>query len=254
MNNFDLLTSAWHARNKLYNDLFGNYTSVYPGNYGPPGANQGSDKQQSTSIETGYESGNETGDPGLQDEHLAILTYEPDPLRPYWTYVTAGLSSPWLQNEPQEVSGFGLELLIKSPGLAKWPEQILRTIAFYILNHAGTVSPGTRLALNNQITVNTASNIRNLLIWYADEAPDCWYQLPSGGFGIFAAIGITNDELKFAESQEQYGTWCMQEILRQTGSSQITDPTRESILQNKNIDSLINSVTAFAREFQKKRC
>ncbi len=80
-------------------------------------------------------------DTDINNQELAIFTYEPDPLRPYWTYITAGLSTPWLQDEEQEVSGFGLELMIKSPTEADWPAQILRTMAYYIFNHMGTLSP-----------------------------------------------------------------------------------------------------------------
>ena len=113
----------------------------------------------------------------------------------HWTYVTAGLCSPWLQQEPDEVSGFGCELMIRSRTDAPWAAQILRSMAFYIFNHAGTISPGVRIALHAPIAPNTDSKIRNLFVWYADEAPDRWYQLPSGGFGLFTAVGITDDEL-----------------------------------------------------------
>jgi hypothetical protein len=155
-----------------------------------------------------------------------------------------------VQREPGEVSGFGCELLIKSPTEAAWPAQILRSMALYIFNHAGTLGPGVRIGLNAPIKAGSDSKLRNLAIWYADEAPDCWYQLPSGGFGIFAAIGITDDELKFAESVEEYGTWCIQNILRQTGSAQITDPDRDSVMQRENIHEIVNATKTFATEFR----
>jgi hypothetical protein len=139
--------------------------------------------------------------------------------------------------------------MIKSPVEASWPSQILRSMAFYIFNHAGTLSPGIRIGLNAPIVPDSDSQLRNLIIWYADEAPDCWYQLPSGGFGIFTAIGITDDELKYAESIEEYGTWCIQQVLRQTGSNQVTDPFRQSVMKDENIESILNSVSTFAKQF-----
>ncbi len=185
-----------------------------------------------------------------EDQQLAVLAYAPDPLRPYWTYVTAGLSTPWLQDQPLEVSGFGLELIVKSPTEAEWPAQILRTMAYYIFNHMGTFSPDVRLALNSPIVASSDSLLRNMLIWYADEAPDCWYQLPSGGFGLFMAIGITDDEMKLTESiHEEYGTWCMLQILRQIGLGQITDPSRSSVMDRQDINSVISSVKNFAEQF-----
>lgn len=223
--NKELLLSSWKSRDELYESLFGQPVSISPANYAP------SEKK-------------------TEDQQLAVFSYAPDPMRPYWTYVTAGLSTPWLQDEPLEVSGFGLELMIKSPVEAEWPAQILRTMAYYIFNHIGTLSPDVRLTLNSPIVAGGDSLLRNMLIWYADDAPDCWYQLPSGGFGLFMAIGITDDEMKLTESiHEEYGTWCMLQILRQVGLGQITDPARASVMDRKDINSVISSVKNFAEQF-----
>ena len=234
--NSDLLISSWKERDELYEALFGPYASVSPPNYASPELRKGQDHA--------------SGQLDISNQQLAVLTYAPEPLRPYWMYITAGLSTPWLQDEAQEVSGFGLELMVKSPTEADWPAQILRTLAYYIFNHMGTLSPSVRLALNASIVVGSNSLLRNMLIWYTDEAPDGWYQLPSGGFGIFTAIGITDDEMKLAESlHEEYGTWCMQQILRQIGLGQITDPSRSSIMNRDDISSVINSTKGFAEQF-----
>jgi len=223
--NKELLVSSWKARDELYESLFGPYTSVSPVDYAPPEDN-------------------------VDNQRLAVLAYAPDPTRPYWTYVTAGLSTPWLQQEPLEVSGFGLELIVKSPTEAEWPAQILRTMAYYIFNHMGTLSPSVRLTLNSPIVAGGDSLLRNMLIWYADDAPDCWYQLPSGGFGLFMSIGITDDEMKLTETlHEEYGTWCMLQILRQVGLGQITDPARASVMDRGDIHSVISSVKNFAEQF-----
>jgi hypothetical protein len=244
----DLIIDAWKGRDELYKKLFGKYTEVTPAGYGPPpplSESTGDLKRGDVWLDTG-----DPGDPAAESQHLAILAYEPDPLRPYWTYITAGLSTPWLQHEPDEVSGFGCELIIKSPTKADWPAQVLRSMAFYIFNHAGTLSPGVRIGLNAPINPDSQSKLRNLLIWYADEAPDCWYILRSGGFGIFTAIGITDDELKFAESIEDYGTWGVQQLLRQSGSSQVSDPNRESVMDHPDIDDLMANVRNFANQFR----
>ncbi|MBI2812630.1 MAG: suppressor of fused domain protein [Candidatus Melainabacteria bacterium] len=243
-----LLINSWNARDKLYKELFGAHSYVTPANYAAPKDDLSKPKKKSSklvSTDTG-----DPGDPDAEEHHLAVLAYGPDPLRPYWTYVTAGLSTPWLQKEPDEVSAFGCELIIKTQIDAPWPAQILRSMAFYIFNHAGTISPGVRIGLNAPIAVNTESQLRNVCIWYADEAPDCWYQLPSGGFGLFCAIGITDDELKYAESIEEYGTWCIQEVLRQTGHGQISDPERKSVMERTNITAVLDNVKTFADKFR----
>ncbi|MDR3613979.1 MAG: suppressor of fused domain protein [Candidatus Obscuribacterales bacterium] len=243
-----LLRNAWKARDELYQELFGPYTRVIPQNYGPPSADV---SLETTEKETYDEGGSaDPGDPAADEQHLAVLTYAPDPQRPYWMYVTAGLSSPWLQERPDEVSGFGCELILKSPVDAQWPPQVLRSMALHIFNHAGVLSPGKRVALNAPIAPYTDSALRNLFVWYPDEAPDCWYQLPSGGFGLFVAIGITDDELKYCESVEDYGTWCMQEVLRYAGSGQVSDPNRESVMTLPNIDEVLTNLRIFSENFR----
>ncbi len=240
-----MLISAWHARAKLYKDLFGKYDHVTPVNYAPPPETIDESETASSSDLGG------TGDPGqpnLAERHLSILAYAPDPLRPYWTYVTAGLATPWVQEVPDEVSGFGCELMIKSPTDAEWPAQVLRSMAFYIFNHAGTISPGVRIALNASISPNVDSELRNLFVWYADEAPDAWYQLPSGGFGIFTAVGITDDELQYAESVQEYGTWCIQEVLKRIGVNQLSDPERKSVAGPEN-KMLMDNVQKLSDKF-----
>jgi hypothetical protein len=244
--NHDLLVKSWQSRDTLYQQLFGSPKYISPANYGAPIQPKTKDNtsaRHTTNIDTNK-------DLDLSNQQLAIFTYEPDPLRPYWTYITAGLSTPWLQDEEQEVSGFGLELMIRSPTEAEWPAQLLRTMAYYIFNHMGTLSPGKRLALNSPIIAGSGSLLRNVLIWYAEDASDCWYQLPSGGFGIFTAIGITDDEMRLTESMhEEYGTWCMLQVLTRLGINQITDPSRPSIFANENISSIIDSVKDYAEQF-----
>jgi len=244
-----LIIQAWKARDELYKNLFGKYTTVTPESYGSPSELSVTETQSKNTGNVWLDTA-DPGDPNAESQHLAILGYGPDPLRPYWTYITAGLCTPWVQDKPDEVSGFGLELMIKSPIEANWPAQILRSMAFYIFNHAGTLSPGVHIGLNSPIIPTSNSTLRNLLIWYADEAPDCWYILPSGGFGIFAAIGITDDELKFAESIDEYGTWCVQQLLRQSGFGQVTDPSRESAMSRPDISQMIDSVKSYAYRFK----
>lgn len=236
-----LLVEAWKARDDLYRQLLGDFTSASPARYAPP--ELPSSRYDESAL------GGGTSDPGNDDQRLSVLTYAPDPLRPYWMYITSGLSNPWYQDEPAEVSGFGLELIIKCPTESLWPAQILRTMALYVFNYAATISPGVRIALNGPISVNTESDLRNLIVWYTDEAPRAWYQLPSGGFGLFTVIGVTEDECRFAESIEEYGTWCIQEVLRQVGIGQVTDPLRKSVMNRPDINSMVQSLKTYAENF-----
>lgn len=245
-----LLASAWRARDKIYKQLFGKPAYITPANYGPPSEDVPPDFAERNV--TGADTSN-PGDPTMEEQHLAVLAYGPDPTSPCWRYVTAGLSSPWVQYEPLQVSGFGCELMVKSPVDAPWAARFLRTLAFYIFNHAGTLSQGVRLALNNPIDPASSSKLRNAFIWYADEAPDTLYELPSGLFGILLAIGMTDDELAFADSVEDYGTWCLQALLRQAGHGQITDPARDCSMKMENINAMKTSVRNFADTFRANR-
>jgi len=249
-----LLRQAWLGRDRLYRDLFGEPTWVSPKNYGPPSLEVKTDKKvtsgsMSVDPTNPYQSVSEDNVDSAE-QHLAVLAYGPDPFRPHWTYITAGISSPWVHYEPQEVSGFGCELMIKSPVDLPWAPQVLRTMAFYIFNHAGTLSPGVRIGLGGPIQAGSDSALRNVIIYYADEAPDCWYQLPSGGFGIFLAIGVTEAECRYAESVEKYGTWCVEQLLRRKGYGQITDPTRRCTMDDADTPAMLSSIKQFADTFR----
>ena len=246
-----LLASAWKERNNIYRSIFGKPSYVSPKDYGPPSTEVPEDflkKQEEQESNREKDTAN-PGDPSMEEQHLAVLAYGPEPDRPYWTYVTAGLASPWLQTERQEVSGFGCELLIKSPEDLPWAPQVLRTLAFYVFNHAGLLSPGVRLALNAPLSQKEASKIRNVFVWYADEVPNDLYQLPSGAFGIFACVGITDKELSYAESVDDYGTWCLQEVLRFCGHHQISNPDRACLTEEKDIEAAFATMKAKADSF-----
>lgn len=245
-----LLREAWTERDLLYRRIFGKPAHVSPANYGPPSLEVPADFELTAAAWQHSADTANPGDPTLEEQHLAVLAYEPDPQRPYWTYVTAGLASPWLQTEWQQVSGFGCELLVKSRVDNPWAPQLLRTLAFYVFNHAGLMSPGVRVGLNGSVDPNSSSLIRNAFIWYADEAPDAWYQLPSGGFGIFAIVGITEAECQFAESVEEYGTWCIQQVLSHLGHGQVTDPDRVCTMEGVGIDPLLLQVKNMADIFR----
>lgn len=239
-----LIADSWQVRDDLYRQMFGKPTYVNPASYAPPvvALPKKGKKHRSKAMDTG-----DPGDPANDEQHLAVLAYGPDPLRPYWTYVTAGLSTPWLQEEPLEVSGFGCELVLKTPTDCPWAIQILKSMAFYVFNHTGTLSPGVRVGLNGPISVHKESELRNVFIWYVDEAPDCWYILPSGGFGLFSAIGMTEAEAKYAESVPEFGTWCIQEVLRRLDFGQVTDADRKCVMIRDDIEEMKNSVRMFAQ-------
>ena len=73
-----LLINAWKARNQLYGELFGKYSWVSPLTYAPPSPEIDLDRR----IEPDPGGSSDPGDPNLADQHLSVLAYGPDPLRP----------------------------------------------------------------------------------------------------------------------------------------------------------------------------
>src|ERR1700761_5397666 len=80
-----LLIKSWKARDELYRQIFGEPSYISPPSYAPPPEiviDTAADKKLA-SLDTA-----DPGDPGLEEQQLAVMAYGPDPLRPHWTYVT----------------------------------------------------------------------------------------------------------------------------------------------------------------------
>lgn len=243
-----LMKKAWRMRDELYRELFGSPAFVLPKLYEPPAEPQPSFETSDETSPTGERltSFNST----MREQRINVLAYAPAEERNYWLYVTAGLSNPWFQEEPDQVSGFGCELAIKAPASSRWPLKMLRRLADYILSYSGTLSPGIILNMPGPINPGKDADLNNIFVWYLDEAPDCWYELPSGGFGIFGTVGISEKECVFAEEIGEYGTWCIQEVLRRMGVGQVTDPARACVMKRANIQNTLDSVRSYADNFR----
>jgi hypothetical protein len=243
-----LMQKAWRTRNKLYEELFGTPAFILPKNYECPSEPQPSFSDAGDISQLGEKIAAFTSI--MTEQPIYVLAYAPTDARPYWLYVTSGLSNPWFQEEPDQVSGFGCELMIKAPRSSRWPIKMLRRLAHFILSYSGTLSPGVILGMPGPINPGKDADLNNIFIWYADEAPDAWYEMESGGFGIFCAVGISEKECRFAEQTGEYGTWCIQEVLRRTGSGQVTDPARTCVMYTPNIGNVLDSVRAYADNFR----
>lgn len=190
-------------------------------------------------------------DPRQAGQRVSVLVYPPAEGRGYWLYVTSGLSNPWFAQEPDVVSGFGVELVVKTEKEARWPLRLLRRLSCHILSYTGTLSPGIMLSMDSPINAASAGpELSNILVWYVDEAPEAWYLLPSGGFGLFSVIGITEAECRYGESASQYGAWCVQQVLRAAGVGQLTNPGRACVVSRPDIDELLNEVRTYAENFR----
>jgi hypothetical protein len=243
--NLKLMVSAWKARNALYEELFGQYSYSLPKRHLPPSPPEPGSGSAGGSDQQGFSFSS-----SMSAQRITVLAYAPTENRPYWMYITCGLSNPWFKETPDDVSGFGCELIVKSRNNGRWPIKLLRRMCYYILSFTGTLSPGVIVNMATPLASHQAGELNNMFVWYADEAPDCLYHLPSGAFGIFCAVGITEDECTFAESVNDYGCWAIQQVLRQMGHGQLTNPDRRSVMQSENINSVLQSVRSYADNFR----
>lgn len=235
------LKQAWHARERLYKELFGPHKCSLPKIYDVP------KEAEASEISSAQELTAALGKT-LTEKDISILAHEPNEIHPYWTFATSGLSNPWF-GQSDEVSGFGCELVLKTKNPGPWAWKLLRRLVYYIVSYSGTLSPGVMLQFDARLFREGNSELSGIIVWYVDEAPECIYQLPSGSFGIFSIIGVTADECALIETIDKYGCWCVQQIIRENGFGQLTEPKRESIMKGENIDGKINSLRNYLENF-----
>lgn len=239
--NANLLKRAWHERDRLYHELFGPHKYSLPKKYEPP------TDVESAAVSTPSEIAALSGKT-LSEKDISILAYEPNSLHPYWTFATSGLSNPWFgQNE--DISGFACELVLKTTSPGRWAVRLLRRLIYYITSYSGTLSPGVSLQFDAPLIRDGSSPLGGIIVWYVDEAPDTIYKLSSGPFGIFSVMGITQDEGDFIETIDQYGCWFVQQMLRESGFEQNTEPKRESLLKREDFNARVNGLRNYLSNF-----
>ena len=235
------LARSWQARDQLYQKLYGTHKYALPKKYEAP-----LDIEPKT-IETQGDLAAIVGK-SLSVKDINIVAHAPNEARPYWLFASSGLSNPWF-GQSEDVSGFGCELVIKTKAPGRWVIKLLRRLIYYIISGGGTLSPGVMLKIDAPLFAGDRERLDGIIVWYANEAPDCIYQLPSGQFGIFSIIGIAADESDFVESVDQYGCWCLQQILREAGYDQLTDPERPSMMKLETIQGRIQSLRKYLENF-----
>jgi hypothetical protein len=235
------LQRAWQARNQLYMGLYG------PRKYVLPKRNEAPLDVEPATISNAAELASIIGNT-LSVRDISIVAHEPNELRPYWLFASSGLSNPWF-GQSDEVSGFGCELVLKTKTPGRWTIKLMRRLVYYIISGGGTLSPGVMLKIDAPLFADEKKNLGGIIVWYADEAPDCIYELPSGKFGIFSIIGISEDESDFVESVDKYGCWCIQQILREAGYEQLTEPSRPSMMKIDDMQNRIRSLHNYLENF-----
>ena len=138
------------------------------------------------------------------------LTFGPTSSRPYWLYMTLGLT------QPRENSDCAVdwEFCVKTPSQAHWAVQLLFDLTTYLLSVDCHVGRGLYLPLaffrdpHGAICAGLTSAaqspelvaeglIRGLYLWPDSDA--FTFEVSSGAFGLMSAIGVTDDEDQLAQ-------------------------------------------------------
>src|SRR6202012_3371390 len=126
--------------------------------------------------------------------------------RPHWTYLTAGLSTPWqlttaseLPTQPaRAVSGVGIELMLRTPIFDDWAISVLNRFMIYELGvSAGLIggkllSFGTRVPLK-PIGCKSSSQIEAVITCPPGDLAAA-FELRSGRVELIQLVGITARE------------------------------------------------------------
>lgn len=139
--------------------------------------------------------------------NAGVYVFEPSSLRPVWTYVTAGLSTPWdvqeraaLPRAPEEAtSGVGVELVMQLPELNDWAIGLLNKLMLYQLAVADGLMKGERLDVAQRVPllgigcIPRDSNVQAIAVGFPMDVPKS-FVLPSGRVRFLQLVGITRDE------------------------------------------------------------
>jgi hypothetical protein len=139
--------------------------------------------------------------------HAGVYVFEPSPEMRFWTYVTAGLSTPWHLTDASDLpsdrsearSGLGFELLLRTTEFDDWAIGLLNRLIAYQLGVAEGLVNGSTIAVDQRIPlqglgcVRAGSSVEAIVVAEPrDVAPS--FTLRSGAVSLLQIIGITREE------------------------------------------------------------
>lgn len=155
-----------------------------------------------------------------------VFEIPPSDEKPYWMYLTSGLSNP-LGEEKEELSGAGFELCIRVPEKSNWAINLFFNLMGYVIETGNFFAKGGTLPLNSPINAsNPKCQLNSILFWSPVDLPNS-FQLQSGKFDLIEAIGITQDEYQFAKDSSSNALF---QALTKKLSNPLTDTMRSSCL------------------------
>ncbi len=175
----------------------------------------------------------------INDEwlHYAVIEIAPNEKHPDWIYVTSAFSQPWKVEDPEQLdpnnySGFGYEMLIRTPERAGWAVDMLHRLMAYQVGVYFELRRGKLFDYHDWMPLNgpispqyPASPVRGMLITRPRDF-ETRFGLRSGQVDLLQIVGITGAELAYGLT---LGLPRLERLLYEQGAAPTTDPTRSSL-------------------------
>lgn len=170
---------------------------------------------------------------------FAFLRFPPTETRPFWLYVTHGLTQP-IEAEDFEAgksggqSGFGVEFALATSTEEAWPFTMLEALSSYTLSEGNPVLPSHRIPSSDLMENAPGGHLLAL------ESPgyDTSFTTVSGEFHIVHLVGVTGAEVAEAKQLEgAEGSKALECALHQLGVGCITDRKRECLTLHPKFES-----------------
>jgi hypothetical protein len=166
-----------------------------------------------------------------------VFQFAPTATRNSWLYVTSGMSNDWEADGPNPAtsSGLGCEFVMETPRVARWAIfRLLHAMAFQILLCHGRYPGRAPLGGYHRIPLRSSICAEPSVLTWLMLAPPIGFprqaQLESGPFEFHQLVGITEGEAGYARS---HGGPALLEILRARGGFPVTNPDRQSLVEEE---------------------
>jgi len=154
---------------------------------------------------------------------FSILRFPRAKDRPFWLYVTHGLSQPARAADAKKGRFIGAEVALATPRSVKWPVAMLELIAGYLLHSPRPLVAHDRLPASDLMEVAPGG----ALLALADPGVTTVFETPRGTFELRVLVGTTPEESAAARALPgRTGSAVLEEVLRELGIGCVTDRKR----------------------------
>jgi hypothetical protein len=149
---------------------------------------------------------------------------------PVWTYVTTGLSNPFLvgpggEYDPKKPSGIGYEMVLHTPEQERWPILRLLDMMAFNLVCMRAFTHGGRFQVEG--TVDGGDGKLSGFVFLDSPLIPEGFALPSGTVKLLTLVGASRNEMAFARAN---GVEKLMEKLDAQGTGIATLPERDEVV------------------------